>query len=712
MIEKKLILEKLKEIDNKYIFDYELFEVLELSEESKDEFNAILLELEKEGLVMKSKKGKYALSERLGLILGTVDLAQRGFGFLKPENKEIEDIFIAKRNLNGAVEKDMVLISTYVNERNNEPEGVVEKIVSRGIEELVGVFQENKAFGFVVPQNQFGSDVFIPKAGINGARDGDKVKVKLTDYGSDSDSPEGEIVEIIGENGTIEAEVKGILSNYNLQEYFPEDVKKEIKVLKEELPEEEVKRRKDFRDELIVTIDGRDSKDFDDAIHVKKFDDGTYELGVHIADVAHYVKEGAPLDKEALRRGTSVYLIDIVIPMLPKVLSNGLCSLNPHVDRFALSIVMKIDKMGKVLDQHIYESVINSSERLVYDDVSDILEGVREIKEYDYLDELFTNMKDLSIILRESRVRRGMIDFNFPETYINVEDNITTEIRLRDRRIANRIIEEFMLKANETIAEYFYWLELPFVYRIHEEPKEEKIAEFSRVLSNFGYTIKKSGDELHPKELQKLLGKIKGKKEEVILNKLMLRSLRQAKYNPVNEGHFGLAATYYCHFTSPIRRYPDLQIHRIIKEYINGKLSDDRINHYDAILSDVSEASSFLEREAEKAERDMDDLRKAQYLSERIGEEYNGFISSITPFGMFVQLENTIEGLIRIEDLKDSIYEFDKESITLKGMSGNIFRIGENVRIRVESASIMTRKIDFEFIERIEEKEEKDVNSK
>lgn len=707
MITKIEILKVLKEEMTKPIFDYELFDYLKLDNTIGSEFKTLLDELEAEGKVLKTKKDKYGTPESFNLISGTIQVTKKGFGFLLVDDPESGDVFIPSSELYTAMNSDIVLVKlTRDSDNGKRREGKVERVIKRAVDTIVGTFESSRGFGFVVSDDKrMGRDFYISQTHSMNAESGDKVVVKITKYSAANRNPEGRIVEILGKAGTNEAEIQSIIKMHGLPEVFPKKVIRQADRISLEITEEEIKRRSDFRDILTVTIDGADAKDLDDAISIKKLDNGNYELGVHIADVSHYVQEGTKLDTEALKRGTSVYLVDRVIPMLPKVLSNGICSLNPNEDRLTMSILMEIDKHGKVVKQSIHESVINSNERLTYTDVSDILDDVKKIEKYNYLEDTFIYMKDLASILRKNREMRGMIDFNFPESKILInEDGSVADIVLRERRVSNRIIEEFMLKANETIAEYMYWLEVPFVYRIHENPKEDKIEEFNRIIHNFGYSVKGGADGIHSREIQKLLKEVEGKKEEVLINKMMLRSLKQAKYSPLNEGHFGLAAQYYCHFTSPIRRYPDLQIHRIIRETLSGKIEGHRLTELESIVANSSEQASKQERVAEKAERDTLDLKKAEYMYNFIGEEFDGFISSVTSFGMFIQLENTVEGLVRLVNLVDDYYIFDEKNLSYIGEhTRKTYKIGEEVRVLVENVSVKDREIDFAIISKKDE---------
>ncbi|MEA3422891.1 MAG: ribonuclease R [Bacillota bacterium] len=662
----------------------------------------ILEELSNDGYLVKTKKGKYGTAKLFNFIRGKIQITQKGFGFLIPDDKTIQDIFIPASLTMGAMNGDEVLV--YVTEINNgarKKEGRVERIVKRNNTMIVGNLEINQSFGFVTPDDQrIRRDIFISKKSFSGAKTNQKVVVQITKWPDGRRNPEGKVVEILGDKDDVGVDILSIIKQHKLREVFPNKVINEARKIPQEIDKGEMKSRVDLRDELVITIDGVDAKDLDDAISLKKLENGNFLLGVHIADVSHYVKENSPLDKEAIYRGTSVYLIDRVIPMLPEELSNGLCSLNPDVDRFALSVDMEIDNNGNVVNHKIYESVIKNSYRLNYTEISDYIEGVEPSEKLDKIKEMIYSMKELSEILNRSRDRRGAIDFDFAESYIILnETGKPIEIKKRQRRVANRIIEEFMLITNETVAEHYFWIEMPFLYRIHESPSQEKLDEFNKFIYNFGYKIKGNMENIHPKAVQELIGKVKGKKEEHIINKLMLRSLKQARYSDVEEGHFGLAAEYYSHFTSPIRRYPDLQIHRIIKEDLNQKINDSRRKHYVAILPDVAKRSSETERVAEKAERDVDDLKMAEYMQDKIGEEYTGMISSVTGFGFFVELENTVEGLVRLEELDDDYYDFDQAKLELVGSrTSKIYRIGDEVKIRVEKVSLDNRTIDFDLV--------------
>lgn len=703
---KEKIIALLNEVERP-LMDVELAEIFDIDKKQMGEFFAVLDEMERNGEIMVTRKKKYAVPEFYGLKKGRIQGTQKGFAFFIPDDGS-GDVFIPPDALNGAMHNDVVQIAiTATSVESKREEGEVQKILERANTEMVGTFQKGKTFGFVVPdEKKIGVDVYVPESLVNGAVDGDKVVVRVIKWPVSKKNPEGKIVEILGQKGSNEADILSVIRKYKLPEGFPRKVTAEADRIPTEVSEEDIVGRRDLREDVIFTIDGADAKDLDDAVSLKKLDNGNFLLGVHIADVTHYVQENSKLDKEALKRATSVYLIDRVIPMLPKRLSNGVCSLNPKVNRLTLSVNMEIDQTGTVVNHEIYESVIKTVERLTYTDVSDILEGVerRELSKYDYLNDVFKLMQELQSVLREKRSRRGMIDFNFSEAKIILDDDgHPIDIVKQERRIANKIIEEFMLVANETVAEHMHWLELPFVYRIHETPSEERITAFNKVIHNFGYFVKGQHGEVHPKAIQNLLKKIEGTKEEHLISKLMLRSLKQAKYSPYNEGHFGLASDYYCHFTSPIRRYPDLQIHRIIKEMLASKLNDKRISQLEQIVAEAAQQSSEQERVAEKAERDTDDLKMAEYMSGFIGEEFLGFVSSVTSFGMYIELENMCEGLVHVKTLSDDYYIYDEDSLSFTGeRTKKRYTIGDELVVRVEKVDIDAREVDFIIVKKIE----------
>lgn len=688
----------------------ELVSVFDINPDEYKSFKKVLKTMEKEGLIIRTKKDKFGVPERLGLISGKLEVHSKGYGFLIPENEGEKDVFIPSSSMNGAMNGDKVLVQiTREDIKGKKREGEVREVLSRANNKIIGVYEDSRNFGFVVPEDsRLNQDIFISKKDRNGANEGDLVICEIVKWADKRRSPEGVIKEVLGKKGDKGLDILTIIKKYGLPEEFPAKVINYAENIEEEIPEKEYARRTDLRNLRMVTIDGEDAKDLDDAVSIERLDNGKFRLGVHIADVSHYVKEKNPLDREALKRGTSVYLIDRVIPMLPKKLSNGICSLNPKVDRLALSCFMIIDNKGKVIQHEIEETVIKTSERMTYTDVTKILENNDEelIKRYDYLVDDFRAMEELCNILREKRMRRGAIDFNFEESKIILNDlGKPVDIKPYDRAIANRIIEEFMLVCNETIAEHMYWTNLPFVYRIHEDPDEEKLEKFKEFVYNLGYVVR-WGQEAHPRALQDILDKVKGKKEETVVSTLLLRSMMQAKYSPECVGHFGLAAKYYCHFTSPIRRYPDLQIHRIIKEQLNGKIDEKRIAKLSNIVEIASKQSSEMERLAQEAEREVDDLKKAEYMQERIGEEFSAIISSVTSFGLFAELPNTIEGLIHITALDDDYYIYDEAHLCLIGeRTKKVYRLGDEVKVRCSRVDIDNREVYFDLIEE-EDKEE------
>ena len=682
----------------------ELVSVFDINPDEYKAFKKVIKTMEKEGLIIRTKKDKFGVPERLGLVSGKLEVKAKGFGFLIPDLEGEKDVFIPSSCMNGAMNNDRVLVQITKEDINGKRrEGEVNEVLERANKSIIGVYEDSRNFGFVVPEDtRLNQDIFIPKKDRNGANDGDLVICEVINWGDRRRSPEGIVKEVLGKKGDKGLDILTIIKKYGLPEEFPQKVLSYAEGIEEEIPEKEYKRRHDIRDLRMVTIDGEDAKDLDDAVYIERLDGGKFRLGVHIADVTHYVKENNPLDKEALKRATSVYLIDRVIPMLPRKLSNGICSLNPKVDRLALSCFMVIDSKGKVIQHEIEETVIKTNERMTYTDVTKILEENDEelIKRYDYLVDDFKAMEELCTILRQKRLRRGAIDFNFEESKIILNElGKPIDIKPYDRAISNRMIEEFMLVCNETIAEHMYWTNLPFVYRIHEEPDEEKLEKFKEFAYNLGYVIR-WGQDTHPRALQDVLDKVKGKKEETVVSTLLLRSMMQAKYSPECVGHFGLAAKYYCHFTSPIRRYPDLQIHRIIKEQINGKIDENRITKLSGIVEVASKQSSEMERVAQEAEREVDDLKKAEYMQERIGEEFEAIISSVTSFGLFAELPNTIEGLIHITALDDDYYIYDEAHLCLIGeRTKKVYKLGDEVKVRCSRVDIDNREVYFDLIE-------------
>lgn len=677
----------------------ELAVLMDVPRAEREDLEEVLSELLEEGKIEVSKRGKYSKAEGK-FLRGTFTGNVRGFGFVTIEG-DPEDIFIPEERINGAMHGDVVQVALLPGkaEAGKRREGAVVKILQRGVIQAVGTFQKSKNFGFVVPDNlKLGQDIFVPAERSMGAVDGHKVVVELTNYGSEKRKPEGKVVEIIGHINDPGTDIMSIVKGYDLPTEFPDKVLKQAINVGKPVSAADMAGRKDIRDWQMVTIDGEDAKDLDDAVSLTK-EGENYRLGVHIADVTNYVQERSALDVEALKRGTSVYLVDRVIPMLPHHLSNGICSLNAGEDRLALSCIMVINPKGNVIDHEIAETVVRVDRRMSYTGVRKILKDKdeKEREEYKEFVPMFEEMEKLAAILREKRRKRGSIDFDFPETKIILDrQGRPLEIKPYERNVATRIIEDFMLIANETVAQDFFWQELPFVYRTHDTPDPEKIQKLSLFINNFGYSIRISQDEIHPKELQKLLVKIEDTPEEALISRLTLRSMKQAKYTTENTGHFGLAAQYYCHFTSPIRRYPDLQIHRIIKETLRGKMNEKRISHYDKILPEVAAQSSARERRAEEAERETEKLKKVQYMSERIGEEFEGVISSITSWGMYVELPNTVEGMVHVTNLQDDYYHYEEAAHEMVGeTTGKRYKLGQRLRVVAANTDPLMRTIDF-----------------
>lgn len=680
---------------------HELCIMLDVPSDDVYMFDEVINSLISEGVIIETKKGKIIPSEKLNIFTGIFTGNQKGYGFVTVESME-KDVFIPADHTGGALNKDKVMIKiTKQSHDDLRSEGEVIRIIEKGILETVGTFESVKNFGFVIPDDKkIGQDIFIPSGKTKGAVDGHKVVVKITKRSDGNINPEGTITEIIGHINDPGVDIMSIIKQFDLPGEFPDDVLKQIENIdSDKIDEKSLVGREDFRNIQTVTIDGDDSKDFDDAVSIEKLENGNYLLGVHIADVTEYVTENSPLDKEALKRATSIYLVDRVIPMLPHKLSNGICSLNPNVDRLALSCMMEINSKGVVVSHKTSKSVIKSDKRMTYNIVNEILENDNEQYKEEYADFLamFNTMLELRNILLNKRKKRGSVNFDLPECKIILNDiGEPIEIKPHERNTATSVIEEFMLICNETIAEDYFWQELPFVYRNHEAPNEEKIKKLTQFIYNFGYRFKGNTEDIHPKAIAQLLESISGKPEEHIISRVILRSMKQAKYMAENLGHFGLAAKYYCHFTSPIRRYPDLQIHRIIKENLSGGLNQKRINHYNRILANVSEQSSKRERLAEEAERETDNLKKVQYMTKHIGETFTGIISGVTNWGIFVELPNTVEGLIALNNLVDDFYLFDPDKMCVIGEhTKKKYSLGDKIKIVVDKADVNNRTIDF-----------------
>ena len=632
-------------------------------------------------------------------LVGTFESTSRGFGFVVIPDRE-DDIFVKANDTMNAFYHDKVkVVITTEKNGGKRAEGKIVAIVEHEVKEVVGTFQKNRTYGFVIPDNaKINCDIFIPQEFMNGAVEGSKVVASISDYGSQSKNPQGKVTEVLGHIDDPGVDIMSIIKAYDLLVEFPESVKKAINDIPDVVSEKDKAGRVDLRNVQMVTIDGEDAKDLDDAVSISK-EGPVYHLGVHIADVSHYVTEGSALDKEALKRGTSVYLVDRVIPMIPHKLSNGICSLNQGEDRLALSCLMDIDEKGNIVGHRICETVINVDRRMSYTSVKKILvdNDTNEIMKYKELVPMFHMMEEAAELLRKKRFARGSVDFDFPESKIILDENgHPTDIKPYDRNVATKIIEDFMLAANETVAEDYFWQDMPFLYRTHENPDPEKMRKLATFINNFGYTLRLT-DDLRPKEIQKLLSEIEGSDAENLISRLTLRSMKKAKYTTECVGHFGLAAKYYCHFTSPIRRYPDLQIHRIIKENLHGGLSPKRAAHYDAILPDVAVQTSAMERRAADAERDTDKLKMAEYMEQFVGETFDGVVSGVTAWGVYVELPNTIEGMVSINNMK-GFYTFDEEHYEMVGELGNrSYKLGQKVKVVVIGTDKILRTIDFAF---------------
>ena len=660
----------------------------------------------------KNKKDKNKKEQPEGIQAeGTFIGHPKGFGFVEIEGQD-EDIFILESDTGTAMHQDKVRIIIRDDKKEGKrQEGVVVKVLERGMPEIVGTYQLNRDFGFVISDNpKFSKDIFIPRKEAAGIKNGDKVIVVITDYGSGNKNPEGKIKENLGNIRTPGTDILAIVKSFGIPSEFPEKVMKQAQRVPDHVLDADRDGRLDLRHLQTVTIDGEDAKDLDDAISLTKEGD-IYHLGVHIADVSNYVQYNSALDREALKRGTSVYLADRVVPMLPERLSNGICSLNQGEDRLALSCLMDINEKGKVVSHQIAETVINVNERMCYTDVKNILEDTDEEakKRYEALIPMFFMMKELSGILRNSRHHRGSIDFDFPESKIILNAaGKAIDVKPYEANVATKIIEDFMLMANETVAQEYCTEEIPFVYRTHDNPDPEKVESLLTLLHNQGVKIQKAKEEITPKEIQQIIESIEGLPNEAMISRLVLRSMKQAKYTTECSGHFGLAAKYYCHFTSPIRRYPDLQIHRIIKDNLRGRLMrEGRTEHYAEILDEVARQSSVCERRADEAERESDKLKKAEYMSYHLGEEFEGIISGVTGWGLYVELPNTVEGLVHVNTLRDDYYVFDQESYELRGeMTKKVYKLGDKVRVRVAEADKMLKTVDFELVSDIRDDEE------
>lgn len=701
------ILELLKDEEYPPMKAKQIAMVMRVPKNEYNEFLNILGNLEMKMKIQKNRKNQYRIAEKV-YYDGIYRKNAKGFGFVKIENEE-DEIYIAKTNSSNALNGDEVLIEI-IEEKNKvkKAEGKIVRILKHEKDTVVGIFQNNKNFGFVVPDDKnFGTDIFISKKNFGKAKTNHKVLVQITKYPEKTKKAEGKIIEVLGNVNETGVDMLSLIKEHKLPSIFPEQVVEEAKKCGNKVDEQDIKNRIDLRNEVIFTIDGAEAKDLDDAIGIKKIENGNYKLSVHIADVSYYVKPNSLLDQEALVRGTSIYMLGRVIPMLPRELSNGICSLNAGEDRFTLSCTMEIDKNGNVKSSEIYKAVINVTERMTYTDVQKILDNseVEIVKRYEkYIDE-FKLMEELALILKQKRLEKGYLNLDIPESKIELDsEGRAINISKYETTFANEIIEQFMLIANETVAEKFFWLDAPFIYRVHETPDYEKVQELNKFLFNFGLKIKANKDNIYPKEFAKILEEIKGKDEEKVVSHLLLRTLKVARYEDINKGHFGIASKYYCHFTSPIRRYPDLFIHRIICKYLeeNYDVNEKFIEEYKKQAEERAKQSSEREKIATKVERESEDIKKAEYMENRIGEKYEGMISSVTSFGVFVELDNTVEGLIRFEDLGNEYFIYDEDRKRLIGERSNIvYKIGDKVKIRVKDASKLLRTVDFEIIEKL-----------
>ena len=677
--------------------------MMDVPKEDLPLFEELLQQLIDEGHLFETRKSKLASPKDLQMATGSFIGHARGFGFVTPDEGG-DDVFIPASETMGAMQKDKVLYKVlHKAEKGKKADGVIVKILERGMSKIVGTFEaSNKGFGFVVADDKkIAKDIFISKNYTKGAVSGHKVVVEIIDYGEDRRNPEGKVVEILGHINDPGVDILSVIRRHELAVEFPEEVYKEIEHLGTEVTEEDKIGREDLRNWLTITIDGEDAKDLDDAVTMKKLGNGNYELGVHIADVSHYVRENTELDKEAYARATSVYLVDRVIPMLPHKLSNGICSLNPHVDRLALSCIMEIDHKGEVVAHRVAETVINSDYRMTYTAVREILEdGTPELLEqYREIVPMLEEMEELRQILGKKRKKRGSVNFDLPESKIILDENgKPIDIKPYERSISTNMIEEFMLVCNETIAENSFWQEMPFMYRSHQEPDEDKMEKMEQFIRGFGYHLRKKDGEIHPREIQKVLREAEGKDEERIITRMILRSMMQARYTAENGGHFGLAAQYYCHFTSPIRRYPDLEIHRMIKKMLHGELDEKSSAKYRQKMPEWAKHCSKQERVAEDAERDTDTLKKVEFMADKIGEIYEGIISGVTGWGIYVELPNTIEGMVALNQLDDDFYEFDDKNMLVFGKrTKKTYRLGDRVLVYVAKVDRMMGTIDFMF---------------
>ncbi|MEA5056247.1 ribonuclease R [Anaerotignum propionicum] len=682
----------------------EIRQMLSVPDSDKEIFEGLLGELIAEGKVVETKKGKLMAPKALNMSTGVFTGHAKGFGFVTPDEGGA-DIFIPANETASAMQKDRVLYKVInQGEGDKKADGVIIKVLERGIVRVVGLYEQSKGFGFVIADDKkFAKDIFIAKENAKGAVSGHKVVVEIISYGEERRNPEGKIVEILGHVNDPGVDILSVIRRFDLAIEFPEKVYQEIEKQATEVLEKDKEGREDFRSLLTITIDGEDAKDLDDAVSLTKMVNGNYWLGVHIADVTHYVREHTALDQEAYARGTSVYLVDRVIPMLPHKLSNGICSLNPETDRLTLSCMMEIDPKGNVVSHKICESMIYSDFRMTYTAVREIIEDKTPelLEKYAEIVPMLTLMNELRQILGEKRMKRGSVNFDLPESKIILDERgKPIEIRPYERSIATNLIEEFMLVCNETVAENAFWQEIPFMYRTHLEPDEEKLKKMEQFIRGFGYHLKKKDGEIHPREIQRVLQEAEGTEQERIITRMVLRSMMQARYAADNLGHFGLAAKYYCHFTSPIRRYPDLQIHRLLKKMLHGELGETQTREYHKKMPDMALHCSRRERIADEAERDTEQLKKVEFMSDKIGQVFQGIISGVTNWGIYVELPNTIEGMVSLAMLDDDYYEFNDKSMMVFGKrTGKSYRLGDKVTVVVAKVSKELGTIDFLFEE-------------
>jgi len=696
------LLDFMREKAYKPMTEGELISALNIDPRETDLLLKTLNYLEKQGLVVKNRRGKYGVPEKMNLIVGKLEGHPGGYAFLLPDDPEIDDIYISREDMNGAMHGDRVLVRPKIAAKaNSKAEGEVIRILQRALKTVVGTVERGKHFSFVVPDDKrIFYDLYVPKDKTIGAKNGQKVVAKITEWPEKRRNPSGEIVEILGYPDEPGVDVLSIIKKYELPLDFPEKVKRQVQQIPDEVLREDLVGREDFRHLKTITIDNEDAKDLDDAVSIEKTSDG-YRLGVHIADVSYYVEEKSPLDVEALKRGCSVYLVDRVIPMLPPKLSNGICSLNPRADRLTMSVIIDFDSEANIKSYKITPGVIKTCERMTYTQVNKILEeeDKETIERFDYLVEDLHWMKELAEKLSHKRFARGSLDFELDEAKVILDENgHPVDVVKEERRISSSIIEEYMIAANEVVAEHIFWLKIPLVYRIHENPDEEKINSLKEFLYNFGYTLKGT-QNLKPKSLQQILEQVKGKPEQRLINTMLLRSLRQARYSGVNFGHFGLASLYYTHFTAPIRRYPDLIVHRILRKQLQNDIDQKQEKKLVKIVERVAKLSSERERVAEEAERESVDLKIAEYMASRIGETYEAIVSGVTSFGIFVELDNTIEGLVHVSHMEDDYYHFNEKTMALIGeRTGKTFRIGDVVQVKVYNVNIAERHIDFVLV--------------